>query len=123
MQVWLESADVYLDSDGCVATIEPVPTVRPVEWRGERARRLALLAFDPVAGVFILGRIDAFAVHVHGYGGVGGPMEHEGVSLVHVRLDFGTFTRRSEEHTSELQSLMRISYAVFCLKKKKISPN
>src|SRR3546814_4072735 len=29
--------------------------------------------------------------------------------------DFG----RSEEHTSELQSLMRISYAVFCLKKKK----
>src|SRR3546814_8759733 len=30
-----------------------------------------------------------------------------------------TWTRRSEEHTSELQSLMRISYAVFCLKKKK----
>src|SRR3546814_12889879 len=30
-----------------------------------------------------------------------------------------THGRRSEEHTSELQSLMRISYAVFCLKKKK----
>src|SRR3546814_6783402 len=30
-------------------------------------------------------------------------------------------TRRSEEHTSELQSLMRISYAVFCLKKKTIN--
>src|SRR3546814_5276460 len=29
---------------------------------------------------------------------------------------------RSEEHTSELQSLMRISYAVFCLKKKKYNP-
>src|SRR3546814_6090456 len=29
--------------------------------------------------------------------------------------------RRSEEHTSELQSLMRISYPVFCLKKKKIT--
>src|SRR3546814_5283641 len=29
-----------------------------------------------------------------------------------------TFAMRSEEHTSELQSLMRISYAVFCLKKK-----
>src|SRR3546814_7047643 len=29
---------------------------------------------------------------------------------------------RSEEHTSELQSLMRISYAVFCLKKKKRQP-
>src|SRR3546814_9011061 len=33
----------------------------------------------------------------------------------HLRADHG----RSEEHTSELQSLMRISYAVFCLKKKK----
>src|SRR3546814_8999799 len=30
---------------------------------------------------------------------------------------------RSEEHTSELQSLMRISYAVFCLKKKKTQKN
>src|SRR3546814_7513989 len=30
----------------------------------------------------------------------------------------GVATQRSEEHTSELQSLMRISYAVFCLKKK-----
>src|SRR3546814_3515913 len=30
---------------------------------------------------------------------------------------------RSEEHTSELQSLMRISYAVFCLKKKKYNQN
>src|SRR3546814_10464451 len=32
-------------------------------------------------------------------------------------------TFRSEEHTSELQSLMRISYAVFCLKKKKTNTN
>src|SRR3546814_1512204 len=35
----------------------------------------------------------------------------------HVRAG-GTATRRSEEHTSELQSLMRISYDVFCLKKQ-----
>src|SRR3546814_5755215 len=35
------------------------------------------------------------------------------------RLGIGRSTLRSEEHTSELQSLMRISYAVFCLKKKK----
>src|SRR3546814_1680794 len=33
--------------------------------------------------------------------------------------DFVGLDTRSEEHTSELQSLMRISYAVFCLKKKK----
>src|SRR3546814_7768425 len=35
--------------------------------------------------------------------------------------DRGRAALRSEEHTSELQSLMRISYAVFCLKKKKIT--
>src|SRR3546814_4152555 len=35
------------------------------------------------------------------------------------RLIGSTVKERSEEHTSELQSLMRISYAVFCLKKKK----
>src|SRR3546814_10199566 len=39
-----------------------------------------------------------------------------------IMFQFGTrplLTQRSEEHTSELQSLMRTSYAVFCLKKKK----
>src|SRR3546814_3057084 len=35
------------------------------------------------------------------------------------RAHAATILMRSEEHTSELQSLMRISYAVFCLKKKK----
>src|SRR3546814_3762140 len=34
-------------------------------------------------------------------------------------MDKYVYTYRSEEHTSELQSLMRISYAVFCLKKNK----
>src|SRR3546814_19308211 len=36
-----------------------------------------------------------------------------------LRVSVRTICERSEEHTSELQSLMRISYAVFCLKKKK----
>src|SRR3546814_10443004 len=41
------------------------------------------------------------------------------VEVEKVALDAdGIFNNRSEEHTSELQSLMRISYAVFCLKKK-----
>src|SRR3546814_6616178 len=40
-------------------------------------------------------------------------IEHRLTKLKH------PWTNRSEEHTSELQSLMRISYAVFCLKKKK----
>src|SRR3546814_9673546 len=42
------------------------------------------------------------------------PLADEGQVLV-----LGAPGQRSEEHTSELQSLMRISYAVFCLKKKK----
>src|SRR3546814_8558275 len=41
------------------------------------------------------------------------------VVIQSIRHDVGRLERRSEEHTSELQSLMRISYAVFCLKKKK----
>src|SRR3546814_5826721 len=48
---------------------------------------------------------------------VGGKHRH-----AHLRETFGEHLQRdglrSEEHTSELQSLMRISYAVFCLKKK-----
>src|SRR3546814_2949266 len=41
------------------------------------------------------------------------------VTLIEGSNQLGGTLRRSEEHTSELQSLMRISYAVFCLKKKK----
>src|SRR3546814_5614572 len=37
----------------------------------------------------------------------------------HAFANYQEVHKRSEEHTSELQSLMRISYAVFCLKKKK----
>src|SRR3546814_2687005 len=47
--------------------------------------------------------------------------EREIVMRMHPALRFGLedpIVSRSEEHTSELQSLMRISYAVFCLKKK-----
>src|SRR3546814_8970976 len=42
--------------------------------------------------------------------------------FLHITAD-EQLDRRSEEHTSELQSLMRISYAVFCLKKKKPHPH
>src|SRR3546814_2261346 len=42
-------------------------------------------------------------------------------SAVMLHLAKKAFYPRSEEHTSELQSLMRISYAVFCLKKKTIN--
>src|SRR3546814_10113939 len=42
------------------------------------------------------------------------------LGLLRHRIHYRAAAPRSEEHTSELQSLMRISYAVFCLKKKKI---
>src|SRR3546814_4361031 len=46
----------------------------------------------------------------------GGALGDRGISAIAAR-------QRSEEHTSELQSLMRISYAVFCLKKKQKTPH
>src|SRR3546814_4083518 len=49
-----------------------------------------------------------------------GPKGDDHISWLLLPPDYkpGTRLARSEEHTSELQSLMRISYAVFCLKKK-----
>src|SRR3546814_1989735 len=50
----------------------------------------------------------------------GGKMAvYTGLVPVAQNADAMAIVMRSEEHTSELQSLMRISYAVFCLKKKK----
>src|SRR3546814_4224235 len=66
-----------------------------------------------------------------GAGGVSGALQisdggrisghqHQPISLAEAACaNAQEHLRRSEEHTSELQSLMRISYAVFCLKKKK----
>src|SRR3546814_4661815 len=47
------------------------------------------------------------------------PLEHPAVVTEAGPQERAVLAPRSEEHTSELQSLMRISYAVFCLKKKK----
>src|SRR3546814_4906683 len=48
---------------------------------------------------------------------------YEGDAQVRVGIAPQSLRARSEEHTSELQSLMRISYAVFCLKKKTYYPH
>src|SRR3546814_5880106 len=60
--------------------------------------------------------VDAFFLHVQGSGRVVFPDGR--VQRVGFAGSNGHPFYRSEEHTSELQSLMRISYAVFCLKKK-----
>src|SRR3546814_8631163 len=46
-----------------------------------------------------------------------------GLGFTTIRESVNALEARSEEHTSELQSLMRISYAVFCLKKKNTHQN
>src|SRR3546814_1657773 len=55
-----------------------------------------------------------------GQGTLGGELQEQAPDLdsLLVAVGGGGLIGRSEEHTSELQSLMRISYAVFCLKKK-----
>src|SRR3546814_4660885 len=65
------------------------------------------------AGVELADQFAKLALHI----GVGGDDDRIGAFVA--GDDGGAAGRdRSEEHTSELQSLMRISYAVFCLKKK-----
>src|SRR3546814_12096965 len=63
--------------------------------------------------------LDASAVHPEAYPVVERIIAQCGREVRNIIGDSG----RSEEHTSELQSLMRISYAVFCLKKKHTTAN
>src|SRR3546814_2916341 len=55
----------------------------------------------------------------HGVHVVGRHQDEAALDLARIEIADQLPDHRSEEHTSELQSLMRISYAVFCLKKKK----
>src|SRR3546814_10683840 len=66
-------------------------------------------------------RCDPFRLGVERATGVLAAKHRQRVLLrARVAQDLRVFVPRSEEHTSELQSLMSISYAVFCLKKKKL---
>src|SRR3546814_9153580 len=75
--------------------------------RGVR-RKLVLLRRDDREHLVLLGANSDIVIE----SGIAAPRDAD--TRIEERED-----RRSEEHTSELQSLMRISYAVFCLKKKK----
>src|SRR3546814_4924510 len=96
-----------------------------MQQRGKGSRRAARLLRARWPARCGCAGADEAAVAVAGYGsagtGRGGrrPVSQMlKLSLSHPRTPKKEI-RRSEEHTSELQSLMRISYAVFCLKKKK----
>src|SRR3546814_4493035 len=72
--------------------------------------------------VVTINRPEVVALIEEAAGRLTGGNKTEAVALAMRRLlDESARAGRSEEHTSELQSLMRISYAVFCLKKKKIT--
>src|SRR3546814_9241034 len=77
-----------------------------------RAEALVLCRLAPEQPAKLLSVSSAFIL-MNGYSGasVEAPVQSPA-------LAFSSSLLRSEEHTSELQSLMRISYAVFCLKKK-----
>src|SRR3546814_4745935 len=75
----------------------------------------------PFAGMEAVASVDA-ALRAAEEDGAGELCVIGGAQVYALTLPLATslrLTHRSEEHTSELQSLMRISYAVFCLKKKK----
>src|SRR3546814_5519991 len=96
-------------SAACIAIALLSNDTSPAEWSGERRR-----AASNQCG-HSLGMLDAtIRVALSKSSGERSIDASSGVQTGTTALG-----NRSEEHTSELQSLMRISYAVFCLKKKK----
>src|SRR3546814_10482267 len=100
--------------------LDQMVTVRPEtweRWHGPKAGSTMFLSpnqqvsvRDLLYGIITVSGNDACVVLAEGLQGT----EQAWVSQMNAEAK-----KRSEEHTSELQSLMRISYAVFCLKKKK----
>src|SRR3546814_6876620 len=102
--------------------VDPVPAVERSAPAAGAGETVLLVDDDPIVRLFVgelLGEL--------GYGAIEASDGAAAVDLLRsdVRIDLLVTDiglsggMRSEEHTSELQSLMRISYAVFCLKKKK----
>src|SRR3546814_2526003 len=90
-----------------ILTLAALALLMVAAYAGDKSARLATwlaLAAFVAAALVVPGVFDR--------GGVG----FDGLFIAD---SFAAFAKRSEEHTSELQSLMRISYAVFFLKKKK----
>src|SRR3546814_2128272 len=93
-----------------------------IEMRGD-ARQIADAVAVAVGEAARVDLVDHRAAPPGGHAALHGLPAVEIIDRRHIRsLCASESTGRSEEHTSELQSLMRISYAVFCLKKKKTTP-
>src|SRR3546814_1375546 len=101
---------------------QQLPAVRRPEWRQDRTGRLTRLSCVLQYGQLRFGRRDLVPCRRLRPQQVPHEVIPAPAGDVHARLAAAVAVAgfgRSEEHTSELQSLMRISYAVFCLKKKK----
>src|SRR3546814_5624158 len=113
-------------SDVCSSDLERTGLVWIGNWgEGERTKELREFLFRPVRALGL--DLDVYGVRYHEtakatvrrYGGrYHGWLPNAAAPDVFARHLATVHVPRSEEHTSELQSLMRISYAVFCLKKK-----
>src|SRR3546814_1510458 len=92
----------------CLIPVAVMPVGAPAHLGEERLSLMALHRLSPlgVVGAATAGFVNSSLIGL-------GPVFAVGVGMSIAEVS------RSEEHTSELQSLMRISYAVFCLKKKK----
>src|SRR3546814_6469840 len=97
-----------------------------------REMGLGVIPWSPLASGVLTGKYQQSDLDEHGSAGAegtrknvalgNGALSERGLKIAEVvKAVAGEMGKapRSEEHTSELQSLMRISYAVFCLKKKK----
>src|SRR3546814_8736464 len=95
------------------------------QWRAVDAQRMTAPRFRIAPHQHILARLEEQQLAIEAARArLRQPLRHtiEFVGVADIDADRQP-ARRSEEHTSELQSLMRISYAVFCLKKKKTTTN
>src|SRR3546814_1650944 len=127
----LDAVDVFRATDSLGLPLGPSQPAALLEAMGTRKDWEDIKVFGALVTVLS----DVFThPNVHYLSGFFGPLERllrdSGANIGFAPADFRRFVSllealaprvmRSEEHTSELQSLMRISYAVFCLKKKKL---
>src|SRR3546814_7580175 len=99
---------------GLALTAEPLPAEKAAEWG---------LIWKAVEDEALDAEVDALATRfasapTQGLAAIKTMIRESWGHTLDEELDLQRDRMRSEEHTSELQSLMRISYAVFCLKKK-----
>src|SRR3546814_11762629 len=102
----------FLFNDTATTEIYTTDTLFPYTtlFRSERAQS--------VAAIFRLSGLQRDRLMLRGMGSVAPRAANDSVEGRALNRRVELLVTRSEEHTSELQSLMRISYAVFCLKKK-----